>query len=317
MKKALVITLTILLGLLLCATLRAEALKKNIVPADAGWIIHLNVEQLLGSRFFTRMMGAEEWAEVEAGNARFEKKFRINLLKDITAVTVYGKGQDEENAVACISGRFDKKHLLYLLGMDEEHKEITYGNITMHNWDGEAYGAFVGDNLVVITKSEAILKHALDVVSGSAANITGSEAGAIIARTPADSFLTAAVRNISELLDQEKDDHSAILKKAETAMLHLSERGDDLFMGAEVSVTSAKDADNIEQMLKGLLAMVDMYRDEIPAGVEIPEDIKISREGNSVRVELSYPAEKLVKLIAQKGPFPRKFVAGLFSPFLP
>ena len=51
MKKALVITLTILLGLLLCATLRAEALKKNIVPADAGWIIHLNVEQLLSSRY--------------------------------------------------------------------------------------------------------------------------------------------------------------------------------------------------------------------------------------------------------------------------
>ena len=317
MKKALAITLTILMALLLSTAARAEALKKNIVPADASWVIHLNLEQLLGSRFFTHMMGAKEWAEVESKNAQFAKKFRINLLKDIKAVTVYGKGHDEESAVACISGRFDMDHLLDLLGMDDEHKEIPYGNFTMHNWDGDAYGAFAGNDLVLITQTEAGLKHALDVISGKAENITGSAAGSIIARTPTDSLLTAVARNISELLGQEKDEHSAILKKAEAAMLHLTERGDDIFMGAEVSASSAKDADNIEQMLKGLRAMLDLYRDDLPAGVDIPEDINISRAGNSVRVELSYPAEKLLKLIAEKGRFPFRFMAGVFSPFLP
>ena len=317
MKKALAIALTILMVLLLSAAVRGEALKKNIVPADASWVVHVNVEQLLGSRFFTHMMGAAEWAEVESKNAQFAKKFKINLLKDIQALTVYGKGNDEESAVACIAGRFDKDHLLDLLGMSDEHKEIAYGNYTMHNWDGDEYGAFVGNNLVLITKTEAGLKHALDVISGKADNITGSAAGDIIARTPSDSMLTAVARNISELLDREKDEHSAILKKAQAAMLHLSEREDDMVMGAEVAASSAKDADNIEQMLKGLLAMLDLYRDDLPSGIDIPEDIKISRAGNSVRVELSYPAEKLIKLIAEKGRFPFRFIAGVFSPFLP
>lgn len=317
MKKALTITLTILMALLLSTVARAETLKKNIVPEDASWVIHLDLEQLLGSRFFTHLMGAEEWAEVESKNAQFAKKFRINLLKDLKAVTVYGKGHDEETAVACITGRFDKDHLLDLLGMSDEHKEIPYGNYTMHNWDGDEYGAFVGNNLVVITKTEAGLKHALDVISGKAENITGSAAGDILDRTPSDSLLTAVARNISELLDREKDEHSAILKKAQAAMLHLSERGDDMVMGAEVAASSAKDANNIEQMLKGLRAMLDLYRDDLPAGIDLPEDINISRAGNSVRVEMSYPAEKLLKLIAEKGRFPFRFMAAVFSPFMP
>jgi hypothetical protein len=317
MKKALAITLAILLGLLLSTAVRAETLKKNLVPADASWVIHLDLEQLLSSRFFNQIMGTEGWDKVEEKNATFEKKFRINLLKDIKGVTVYGKGHDEESAVACISGRLDKDHLLRLLGMDEAHIEIPYGSFTMHNWDGEAFGAFVGNDLAVITKGEDILKHALDVISGKAADITNSEAASLIGRAPADSFVTAVARNISDLLGDEQDDHSAILKKAESALLHVAERGDDLFLGAEMSVTSPKDAENIEQMLKGLLAMVDMYKDNIPAGIKIPEDIKISRAGNYVRVEMSYPTAEAIKLIAEKGHFPFRFVAGVFPPFLP
>jgi len=317
MKKALAITMAILFGLLLSTAVRAETLKKNIVPADADWIIHLDLEQLLSSRLFNHIIGADGWDEVEKRNATFEKKFRINLLKDIKSVTVYGKGHDEESAVACISGRFDKDHLLQLLGMDEAHKEIPYADFTMHNWDGEAFGAFVGDDLAVITKSEDILKQALDVISGKAADITRSDAASLISRAPADSFVTAVARNIPDLLGDEQDDHSAILKKAESALLHVAERGDDLFLGAEMSVTSPKDAENIEQMLKGLLALVDMYKDDIPAGIKIPEDIKISRTGNNVLVEMSYPTAEAIKLIAEKGRFPFRFVAGVFFPFLP
>ena len=167
MKKALAITLAILFGLLLSTAIRAETLKKNLVPADASWVIHLDLEQLLSSRFFNHIIGTEGWDEVEKKNATFEKKFRINLLKDIKGVTVYGKGHDEESAVVCISGRLDKDHLLYLLGMDEAHKEIPYAGFTMHNWDGEAFGAFVGNDLAVITKGEDILKHALMQYDGT------------------------------------------------------------------------------------------------------------------------------------------------------
>jgi hypothetical protein len=318
MKKAMAITLTILvIGLLLCTGVRGESLKKNIIPADAGWVVHVDLEHLLSSRLFNHLMGTEGWDEVQKKNATFENKFRINLLKDIKAVTVHGKGHDEESAVACISGSLDKDHLLGLLGMADSHKEIPYGRFTMHNWDDDEYGAFVGDDMVLIAQSEERLKHALDVISGKSADITSSDAADLIGKAPSGSIVTAVARNISDLLGEEKDDHSAILKKAESAVLHVAEKGDNLFLGAEMAVITPKDADNVEQMLRGLLAMVDMYRDEISEDIKMPEDIKISREGNRVRVEMSYPTQEAIKLIAEKGRFPFRFIAGVFSPFLP
>jgi hypothetical protein len=317
MKKALAVTLAILLGLLLSTAVRAEAIKKNIVPADAGWFVHVDLEQLLASRFFNHIMGTEGWDQLEKKNSQFQKKYQIDLLKDIKAITVYGMGHGEENAVACISGRIDQEHLLHLLGMEDSHKEIPYGSFTMHRWDGDEYGAFVGDTMAVIAQGEEMLKHALDVIGGKAPDITGSDSAALLNRAPAGSVVTAIAHDIPSLLGDEEDDHSAILKKAESALFHFGERGDDLFLGGELLVRTEKDADNIEQMLRGLLAMVDMYKDEIPDDIQLPEDIRITREGNRVRVNMSYPTVDAVKLIAERGRFPFRFISGMFPPFFP
>ncbi len=317
MKKALTITFVILLGLLLSTVVRAEAIKQNIVPADASWVVHVDLEKLLTSQFFTHIMGTEGWDELERKSSTFEKRYQINLLKDIRGVTVYGMGHGEEHAVACISGRIDKEHLLHLLGMEDSHKEIPHGSFTMHSWDGDEFGAFVGDEMAIIAQGEDMLRHALDVIAGKAPNITRSESESLLSRAPGDSIVSAVAHDIPSLLGDEKDDHSAILKKAQSAVFHFREKGDDLLLGAELSVQTEKDADNIEQMLRGLLAMVDMYKDQIPKDIKIPEDIKISRAGKLVRVDISYPTADAIKLIAEKGHFPFRFIAGVFGPFLP
>ena len=315
MKKAIIIALTVILGIFLSGTLLAEAFPKTIVPADASWMLHLDLDRLLSSSLFNKIVGEDGWDKIKQRNDRISKKFRINLLEDVNGITVYGKGRKEENAVACISGNFDKDHLLSLLSLDDDHQEISHGSYTVHHWGHDEYGAFVGNDLAVLSQSEDALKHALDVIAGKAKNVSQTDAAGPITQSPADVFLWAFVRNISDLTAGVKG--PALFKKAETALFHMSERGENIQVQAEMAVSTPEDADNIEQILKGLLAMGDMYKDEIPAGIQIPQDIRIGRSGNSVRVDISYPSAYLVKLFAKRGRFPLHLARQILHPLFP
>ncbi len=315
MKKAMIIAVTVILGIFLCLTLQAETLPRTLIPSDADWGLHLDMDRLLSSDLFNMIMGEKSWDKIKQRNIRFAKKFRINLLEDITSVTVYGQGRDENKAVACISGRFDKNHLLSLLSLDDDHQEIAYGTHILHSWGGDEYGAFVGEDMAVLSESEDSIKHALDVISGKAKNINQSEAGDPISQAPANVFLWAFARNVSDLTAGQKG--PALFKKMKTTLFHVSEQGENIRFRAEMSVAKPEDADNIEQILKGLLAMADMYREELSAGINIPQDIQIGKSGNSVHVDISIPWADLVKLIAKRGRFPHHLAMQVFSPLFP
>ncbi len=186
MKKAMIIALTVILGIFLSLNLQAETLPRTLIPSDANWVLHLDMDRLLSSDLFNMIMGEKGWDTIKKRNIRFAKKFRINLLEDIKGVTVYGQGRDENKAVACISGRFDQNHLLSLLSLDDNHREIAYGAHIVHSWSSGEYGAFVGENMAILSESEDSIKHALDVIAGKAKNINQSEGGGPIRQAPAD-----------------------------------------------------------------------------------------------------------------------------------
>ncbi len=315
MKKAVIIALTVILGIFLSLTLRAETLPRTLIPSDANWVLHLDMDRLLSSDFFNKIMGEKGWDKIKQRNIRFAKKFRINLLEDIKGVTVYGQGRDENKAVACISGRFDQNHLLSLLSLDDDHREIAYGAHIVHSWGSGEYSAFVGEDIAVLSESEDSIKHALDVIAGKAKNINQSEAGDPISQAPADVFLWGFARNVSDLTAGHKG--PALFKKTKTALFHMSEKGQNIRVWAEMSVSTPEDADNIEQILKGLQAMADMYQEELPAGVKIPQDIQIGKSGNNVHVQVSYPSADLIKLFAKKGRFPLHLAMQVISPLFP
>ena len=150
MKKALIFAMVVFFGLMLSFQAMAGTLQSNIVPANAAWVIHFNLEQVLSSRLFEQIRQNEEWSRMLAERTRISKRYRIDPLKDIRGITVFGMGHEEEQAVACISGTFDKAHLLNLLGLDDRHQEIPYGNAIIHNWDRHEYGTFVGENMLLL-----------------------------------------------------------------------------------------------------------------------------------------------------------------------
>ena len=301
MKKAIYL-LGVLLTLFLVCESGASTLQKSIIPEDADWVIHFDVEKFSSTRFGDQLLNNENIFGLTEKNARFYDKYQIDILKDIKGFTVYGSGKDEENTVVCLRGNFDQAYLLGLLAEEESHKEIQHGNFTIHTWNYHESGVFVDDNLTLIAQDATAIRKALDVIAGKKANITSSSLMSLMNEIPPNVFFTALARDLSELAEHESD--VFIFKKTESALFTLTEEKEYVNLRLNFTVKTLEDAQNMESVIRGLISLAKMQMEVDQREILRPlDDIGISAEGKKIRIELSYPIQELIDIVLGKVKF--------------
>jgi hypothetical protein len=301
MKKA-VFLFIILLTLYLVCEAGASTLQKSIIPEDADWVIHFDLEKFSSTRFGDQLLNNENIFGLTQKNASFHDKYQIDILKDMKGFTVYGAGKDEEKTVVCLRGNFDQAYLLGLLEEEGSHKEIQHGNFIIHAWNYHEFGVFVDDNLALIAQNETAIRKALDVIAGKKANITTSSLMTVMNEIPPNVFFTALARDISELAEHESD--VFIFKKTESALFTLTEEQDDINLKLNFTVKTLEDAQNMESVIRGLISLAKMQMEEAQRDILVPlEKIGISTEGKKIRVDLSYPIQELIDIVLGKVKF--------------
>ena len=301
MKKAIFLFIILLTLFLVCES-GASTLQKSIIPEDADWVIHLDLEKFSSTQFGDQLLNNENIFGLTQKNARFHDKYQIDILKDIKGFTVYGSGKDEENSVVCLRGNFDQAYLLGLLAEEDSHKEIQHGNFTVHTWNYHEAGVFVDDNLTLIAHDVTAIRKALDVIAGKKANITTSSLMSTMNEIPPNVFFTALARDISELAEHESD--VFIFKKAESALFTLTEEKEYINLSLNFTVKTLEDARNMESVIRGLISLAKMQMEEAQRDVLRPlDDIGISSEGKKIRVELSYPIQEMIDILLGKVKF--------------
>ncbi len=298
MKKAIIILVTILLAVFFCCELMAATIQKSIIPAEAVWMIHFDLGKFASTQIGDYLINEKGSSELKRKNDQFRRKYQIDLLEDMDGITVFGFGAGEEQIVVCLRGNFNQKHLLGLLSEEESHREIPYGKYTIHNWDDDEYGVFVDEHLALIGPDEDALKLTLDVIAGKKENISSSPMNADLKEIPSNAFFAALVDNISSLAKGASK--VFIIKKTESASLSLMEKGENLNMRLNFSAKTLEDAQNMENVIRGLIALVNMQLDERKTGIRVPEDFKIDTDGKKIRLEMNYPSKALLDKIHHK-----------------
>ena len=301
MKKAIFLFIILLTLFLVCES-GASTLQKSIIPEDADWVIHFDLEKFSSTQFGDQLLNNENIFGLTQKNARFHDQFQIDILKDIKGFTVYGSGKDEENTVVCLRGNFDQAYLLGLLAEEDSHKEIQHGNFTIHTWNYHEAGVFVDDNFTLIAHDVTVIRKALDVIAGKKANITTSSLMSTMNEIPPNVFFTALARDISELAEHGSD--VFIFKKTESALFTLEEGKEYINLRLNFTVKTLEDAKNMESVIRGLISLAKMQMEEAQRDILLPlEGINISAEGKRIRVELSYPIQELIDIVLGKVKF--------------
>ncbi len=302
MKKTIlifsVLTLALALGLTGAPEDKAASSQMSAVPPDAQWALHIDMQRLTSSTLFKGLLEENGPAKMKGKADNFLGKLKIDPMKDLKGITVFGRAARDEDAVVALRGKFDKAHLLGLIKAEEAHKEIPYGKSTIYSWDGDEFGAFAAEDLILLSESEASIKAALDTLEKNKKDVAAFPFLARVMKESPNAIFAAAVNSISGLVGEKGK--PVILSKMRQAGGSIFESGENVNLKVSIAAESAQVAKDVEQAIRGLIAMASLQLVDAEAQA-FAQSIKIDVDGENVRIDASYPAKKLMDLARSKG----------------
>jgi hypothetical protein len=296
-KTALLAAILVVLALFWALPAFPGPIPASVVPGSARWVAHLDVEKFVATKFFAAINKGEAFQIKTRDAGRWLK---LDPTKDITGVTLIGfESGAKGEPVVVVSGTFDKAQLLGLIALDEKHTETAYGAYTVYSSGGEGCGAFLNDNLVVLSEDRSALERVLDTASGKSKNFAGSELAASLKDVPTAAFLSGVLPDLSGL--GKEINQSKVLEKASGLFFLAEERADRLLVRLQVTADTPESAKNMYDVVQGLIAMgkLGMQSDDASASriASLVEGLQIKQDGKILRIELDRPSQEIADLV--------------------
>ena len=282
-------------ALFLAVPARPGTVPASIVPDGATWIAHLDMEKFVATSLFQAM---EKDGRFDIKDRDAKNWLKIDVRKDIASVTIFGLGAGDKQAVVAVSGKFDKPALLAKIAAIEGHEEIPYGAYTLYSMDGDGYGAFVNDGLIVLSENRAALEKVLDTAAGKAKSFAASDLSAAFKGLAPGAFLSGVVKDLTGL--GKEINQSKLVGKAGGLTFTAAEKQDLLQVRVQVDAESPESAKNMADIIQGLVALARMgdKGDEVHGFVGLVDGLQVKLEGTKLRLEFDGSTEEIVKLMS-------------------
>ena len=303
-KSMMVLAVAVLLAV---APAFGGQLNKSQIGANADWVAHLNFEQLLKSQLgrLIRAELAEQGLEEQLQG--FESIFSFHPLDDIRDVTIYGKGKDREKAVALFEGSFDPDKLVALVRMNPEYEEIKHGDMVVHSWvdenkedpngpDQRMYGCMHKSDTVLLGAGLEAVKQAADVLKGSAPNAASGLFNQTVFSAKG-AFFQVAANAVNDLADHRNE--AALLEKTDELGAAVGEHEGKFYVDLSLRAESEEVANNVKQMVEGLVAFLTLAGGENPTLAELAKKLDVSSANRNVAIHFESPSETVVAFLKE------------------
>jgi len=299
MKKMFLLPLSAIL--MLSSLAWAAPLNQTHVPAEAKWLIHVDVDAIVGTEMW-RLVTQDISEKVRKKIDAITNLLGSDPTRDIYGATLYGIDSNEENAVVMIYGRFNKEKLLSLLVLNEAYAESDYNGQKLYHWLDEKdnknkVGMFAADDLIVISQSEQAVAALVDLRAGQGSSLASQEDAALstLVEAPEDALMVMAADGLAEL--QNDDDHIAILKNSKMMAAVVSENDGNMNLYVDLTAETIDAAIQIEQVLGGIKAFIALKHAKQPEIISLLQAVTLERNENQLLLTVQYPSEKLFEII--------------------
>ncbi len=282
----------------------AAALRQAVVPAEANWVVHVNVEQFKDAQLGGLILDELASKGLDDKLAAFETMTGWNPLYDLADVTICGPDTDKNKAVVILHGNFDKEKVLAALARNESHKQKNYGNIVIHQWFNKRanklqYGAFLRDKIIVVANNPRVVIREIAVITKKAKNITSTNKLLALQKIPDGTFITVVGDNVSRLFGDKA--RAAVVRNTRQASLFVGENDGNVFARCNLVFDNEQKAIQIERIIKGMIAFAVLHQDKMPVKCDIANVIKVKRIADELNVQFACPPDKVfacMKIIA-------------------
>lgn len=262
------------------------------IPAQANWYVHADLTAMRETTtggILMNFIGQEQGKAL----AEFENLLEFDPLTDLTGVTLFGSGKNQDGALI-VSGKFDQRHLEQMISNAENYQSSSHGATTVHQWDDQGKtqrAAFHNQQTLIISQQEELLHLGLDVLGGKEPGLPAETS------LPSENPVAVGFANISQI-DMPDDEGSRIIRQAKSIIITLNEKGDRLETAMVAKTDSNDTARRMRDILEGLVALGQLADQKIES-LDINHKGNVSNNTMTMTMTMSVPTLKTLEILSQ------------------
>lgn len=242
------------------AAVRAAPLQPERVPADATWMIHVDVDRLRDSMLWELLQPAlGDNAAYRAKVRELEEVSGATYPRDLHSLTLYGCDFTEQGVTLQIHAGADVDRILRLLKRNPRYRSYQVGNRLVFSWEDQGrqlFGCFYQGDRLVMGWSQKALEHALAVIDGREAGLKADSplAGGLPPAAGPAPLLSMACLDLASLR-QEGLVKSPLLAPVHSAWMRLGDEGGIASVQARAQTDGPDSAEHLRVSVEGLKAI--------------------------------------------------------------
>jgi hypothetical protein len=301
-----------IVALCITAVVRADPFDPAGVPADARYVIHLDMDAARPTQLWDaiddRLVGNEAFG---AKMGQFEMGSGMHFPRDLHDVTVYGRAAGDAAAVVVVHAKMSREQLMAALQFANNYSSDLFGQYEIASWDDDnrpLFAAFHDGATLVIARDEDNVKSALDVMDGKAPRLAPGDALAAGAKQPA--LLYVAATDLPSLTPPGARPNP-VLKQVDHGWLAVTERPasttrpttapavHDVALGVTLTAKSPDAAQQLQASAAGLKAMVgfaamsDTAAPQVKFAAAALRTLTLTQAGNTISADVSVGVDQL------------------------
>jgi hypothetical protein len=281
------------------AAVQAAKIDKANISNDAKFVVHLDLDAFRASKIGITLL--EKIRKDEGGeklNALAEL-IGFDPLSAIHGATMFGNGE-EDNGILVVKHKADNTKLLAFMKLDEYYRTTEHGKHEIHGagdrGDGKrGYVSFVNATTAVLAASRELAAEGIDLVNGKGAAVKQIPTSLVSADKKAKNAFLVAYANVEDL--KEHIDNETVNQMAKRVAFVMGESDEKFILSISVDALDADAAENMENMVNGLIGFARLNQDENPEVKDILKGLKVTRNEENVSVHFSVGVNKLFELI--------------------
>ncbi|MEQ1894694.1 MAG: hypothetical protein ABL998_19300 [Planctomycetota bacterium] len=280
-----------------------DQLRKDRLPADVDFVMHLDLEGFKATELWKLAQKDGDFHAEFDELKEVEERFGLNPLTDVRAITLYKVEKEEDPTVVLLSTSAKVDAALEKLRGEAGYRRLSEGKIELHTWkernqDDENVFAYLhgsGDERVVVlaSKRESAL-HAARVLRGEDVSLARSGTGLTVA--PASgSFLYMSAASLSAL--DEFAPASQVLGLAQGLQFDVGEAGGLLQAHMGLAAADADKAFHLSNTVNGFISLAYLAGQELGDVLELLSGLKVRAQGANVTMDFEFELDRLVEIL--------------------
>ena len=223
-----------------------------------------------------------------------------DIRRDISAVTLYGASDREEDGVVLLQGRFNAEQLTTLAKANDGYAAEAYRGTTIHTWPDKKKGpgktshaAILPSGILLLAGSDSAIKSAVDAATGQAATLASNNKYGLRTDGASGQTVFMAAADLENLKNAKAKANAQTIRQARSGSVTVGQVGSDVVANVHLDADSAENARKMHDAIKGLIAIVQLSDEADAQTKSLAESVKLEQNGTSLEVSLSRPAQQL------------------------